>query len=379
MKRLIRVFDNTYNFMNAMVALAIDIDEVFFIYHNRIDEKNFYNVREVLKKYKKDLNVQKFYIQNDEKEINDLLNENTIVDITTARYLSAYLFEQALKHGLQIVYYDGSEQLIKDYKTHSIICNSFSLKIEDIVKLGGGTIDDSSMHKPVDLSDEKTVNAIIDVVDKTMNDYPKFINYVNKVNACVTHKTFTNNSCRISDDIKKLVTSNRMYEVVSDIGILEVKNNTLSFMNPTLKRMFTSSGTFLENYLYIKLSKSNMFDQVLMSKEIDFSSYYTNYRTKCELDCLTIKNNEVLFISCKSNSVKQEDLNEIKIHNIMFGNDISIPVVCTLEDMSAHSSGIYAKAHELHIAVIDRTSFKKNRVVEDLLSIIDGTYTYEKI
>lgn len=379
MKRLIRVFDNSYNFMNAMCALALDIDEVFYIYHNSIDEKNFNNCREVIKKYKENLNVQKFYIENDEKEIEDLLNANTVVDITTARYLSAYLFEQALKHNLPVVYYDGSEQLIKDYRKHTAICKSFGLKIEDIVKLGGGKIDDSSMHKPVDLSNEKITNMIVDVVDKTMNDYPKFIDYVNKVNACITHKTFIDNSCKISDDIKKLITYNKMYKVVSDVGILKVVDNTLTFANAIFKQMFTSSGTFLENYLYIKLSKSQKFDQVLMSKEIDFSSYYTNYKTKCELDCLAIKNNELLFISCKSNSVKQEDLNEIKIHNMMFGNDLSIPVICTLEDMNVHSAGIYAKAHELHIAVIDRTSFKKNRVVDDLLSVIDGTYKYEEI
>ena len=235
------------------------------------------------------------------------------------------------------------------------------------------------MHKPVDLNDKDTVNAIVNVVEATMSNYSKFIEYVNRVNTCVIHKTFKNNSCYISNDIKNLIVHNKMYEIVSKAGLLEVKDNFLTFMNSTIQKMFTSSGTFLENYLYIKLSQSNKFDQVLMSKEIDFSSYYTKYKTKCELDCLAIKNNELLFISCKSNSVNQDDLNEIKIHNMMFGNDLSTPVICTLEDMDVYSAGMYAKAHELQIAVIDKTSFKKGKVVEDLLSVIDRTYTYEEI
>lgn len=377
--RLIRVFDNNYNFLNVVIPLTIDFDEVIYIYHHDIDQTLANSCREVLHKYKEEIIVEFKYIKNDEKEITSLLTDKTTIDISTAKYLSAYLFEKALNNNLDVVYYDDEESQIKNYKTHSIITNKiFKLSIEDMVKLGGGNIT-KKMHSCVDINDNKTVNAVVGVVENNLNKYSNFINYIQRINSYINHRNINNLSYKLSDDLIKKIIYAEEYVKIKKYNLFSIEGNTLTFLNEDIKKMFSVSGAFLENYLYIKLIKSNQFDEVLMSSIIDFSTYYNKYPISCEIDCLVIKDNHLLFISCKSNKVDTDALNEIKLHSTIFGNDLSKPVICTIDDLNKTSPSEYLKAKELKIFVIDRTSFINNTIVGDLLKIVNSTYKYERV
>lgn len=380
MPKLVRVFDNNYNFLNVVSALTLDFKELTFIYHHKIDTNQMNNCSEVIHSYKPDINIKFKYIKNDEKEVIDILDEDTTVDISTAKYLSAFLFEKAIEKKLMIIYYDDEESSIKNYNTHELITNKvFSLTIDDMVKLGGGTISSKKMHKHININDEETATTIIKVVDSNINKYSAFINYVQRINTFINNKSINDTSFKISDEIVNKIIHDELYSKIKNYHLFEIEDNILKFRNKDIRDMFSVSGAFLENYLYIKLSKSKMFDQVLMSSVIDFSKYYNRYPIACEIDCMAIRNNHLLFISCKSNKVDTDDLNEIKIHNTIFGNDLSDPVICTIEDLSKNAPAEYLKAKELKIAVIDKTSFINNSVVEDLINIVDGTYKYERV
>ena len=379
MKRLICVFDNYSNYMNVIIPLSMDFDEVFYIYHHEIDKRNIEHCSEILHKYKKNLIVKYIYIKNDEKEVTSLLNENTTVDISTSKYLSAFLFDKALKNNNTIIYYDDEETTIKDYRKHeTIIDEVFKLNIEDMIILGGGSFKEQ-MHDSVDANDLDTINAITGVVENNLKDYNSFIVYVERINSLL-RKTVNNElQYKLTDEIRNKIVNDDMYQKVKKYSLFEIKNNVLKFKNSYIRKMFYISGSFLENYIYIKLVLSNKFDQALMSQVIEFCSEQNAYQITCEIDCMAIKNNHMLFISCKSNKIDTDALNEIKIHSSVFGNFISKPVICTVEDISKKSPGEYLKAKELDIAVIDKTSFVKGTIADDLVSIIDGSYEYERV
>lgn len=379
-KRLIRVFDNNYNFVNVVVPLSMDFDEVIYIYHHDIDNSLFHSCSEILHKYKENIKIEYRYIKSEESEVSDLIIKDSVVDISAAKYLSAFLFEKAINKNNKVVYYDDEESVIKCYNDHTTLVEKvFSLTIEDMVKLGGGTILTKQMHEHIDLNDTKTVNAVVGVVESNISKYSMFINFVQKVNSYVSNRKIGNNAYRISEEIKNKIIYDDEYKKIKKYNLFTIEGDIFKFMNSYIEKAFSVSGTFLENYLYIKLAKSNKFDQVLMSTVIDFSSYYNRYPIVCEIDCLAIKNNHLLFISCKSNKVDTDDLNEIKIHNTIFGNDLSEPVICTIDDLSSKSPAVYLKARELKIAVVDRTSFMKKTLVADLESIIYKTYKYERV
>ena len=88
-----------------------------------------------------------------------------------------------------------------------------------------------------------------------------------------------------------------------------------------------------------------------------------------------IKDNCLLFTSIKSNKVDPSDLNEIKVHNVMFGNEYSKPVICLYSELSENRPLVYAKGEELGIYIIEKNDFE-NDVANRFLEIINNSYQY---
>ena len=219
MKAIIKAFDDKEYLNNVIVPLSIDVDTVVYIYHHKQDKNLLKNNDYVLKKYR---SFNTFYheLKNDEEEIENILKQyqEIIVDISSNRYLTMLLFEKALRYGHKIVYYDGDENVIKDYRRHEIIIDKvFSLTIKDILRLSGGIIK-HHMHDEPDANDEKTNNIIALVVNEHLDDYSSFIAYVQKVNHLIGKND--NGSFYLSDkDIEKIKTD-PMYSLLTIINYL---------------------------------------------------------------------------------------------------------------------------------------------------------------
>ena len=50
--RLVKTFEEENNFNNVIVPLTIDIDEVVFVYHHKVEDKLINECKKVIKKYK---------------------------------------------------------------------------------------------------------------------------------------------------------------------------------------------------------------------------------------------------------------------------------------------------------------------------------------
>ena len=377
MSKLITVYDDKEPLNNVITALTIDIDEVFFAYHHEIERTSFINIEKVIKKYK-DIEITFLKLIDDQDQIRAILdrNPNLIVDVGAAKYLSLVLFEQAIAKDNMIVYYDDETNQIKTYRDHRILYEDvFRLKIEDIITLRGGVIK-SQMHHPI--KDVETGKLLVEAVDKGVNRYSCFISYVTKINSIINSRySADGKTFKLDQDLCQKLKTDEGYRYVKDL--LEIGEDYISFINKETKDIFTVSGSFLENYIYEKLSESNNFDDVIMSVVIDFSGENYKQQVRCEIDCLIVKNNHLLFTSCKSNKVETSDLNEIYVHNNMFGNALSHPVLCTLDDLNIKSPSIYAKAKELKVAIIDKTSFNEQTIAQQFLDIIENKYAYEKL
>lgn len=373
-KRLLKTFEEENNLTNALVPLTLDVDEVFFVYHHNVSSRKLQNCARVINKYKQ---VKVLYKKVNEDEIKDLIDEDTIIDISAAKYLSIVLYEVALRNDLPVIYYDEEEKVIKQYKNHEIISKDiFKLKIEDIVALGGGTIL-SYLHKPV--NDRNSIDLIYKAVESAKNQYSNFTSYISRINSYVSDFDYRDNKIFLNEATTRRIVSDEAYQKYQDLGLFTLNGTELTFFNNDIKKLFMVTGAFLENYIYHKLIDSNLFDDILMSSTIEFNDEQWKYPVTCEIDCLVLKDNNLLFVSIKSNKTEKDDLNEIKVHNVMFGNKQSKPVICMLSDLSLKRPSIYAKAEELNVYVIDSTAFIKDNIPETFLSIIDGTYEYERI
>ena len=378
MSRLLTVYNDANPLNNVIVALSIKAEKVIFLSHDDIPKKKSDSIRKVLNKYL-NANISFVRLLNDREQIEQIIenNDDLIVDIGGARYLSLLVFEIATEKGNQVVYYDNRENCIKDYRAHSVLMEkAFSLQIEDVINLGGGNIV-KCMHKAAEGKGSR--ETIIRLVESNLKDYAGFVRYITKLNSIANESPYLgNNTYKVSEENRNYLITNAMYQTKEDLFIFD-KNSNLRFKNGKLREMVSVSGSFLENYLYIKLTESGKFDDVMMSVVIDFSNGNYKYPICCEIDALIIKDNRLLFVSCKSSKASADDLNEIYVHNRYFGNILSLPVLCVLEEMDLKNPGIYAKGEELGVYLVDRSSFTENDISEVFASILDGTYTYDEV
>lgn len=370
--KLLKSFDEHNNFNNVIVPLSLNIDKVVFLTTHKIDENRFNWCKKIIKKYKQ---IEINYVKVDEETIKQYIDENTIVDVSVGKYVSLLLCEQALKQERQIIYFDEEERCIKDYKKHSVIEDKlFKLDIEDIITLNGGKIL-SSLHNPIRNKD--SISKIYETIDGTINNYSSFISFVSKINSLLVNVENKENDYYLSNDLVNKIKNDQNYLKFKELALFTIDGNVLSFYNSDIKKLFMVSGAFLENYIYNKLLESEMFDDVKMSITIEFSNQQ-NVPVTCELDCLILKDNNLLFTSIKSNKVCPDDLNEIKVHNLMFGNIYTKPVICIYNELSENRPQIYAKAEELGVYVVEECMFKSG-ISRAFLNIINNTYSWHHI
>ena len=366
---------------NIIIPLTLNVDEVFYIYHHDFNQEIIKNIDSIIKKYKK-IKTHFICLKNDDEEIDEILNNNEdiVIDIGGEKYLSLVLFDKAISRENLIIYYDNEENTIKSYNDHLVLYKDvFKFDIEDMMKLGGGKIIEY-LHDPVSKDDELTINILNKTIEASINSYQAFTSFVQKVNSLIDKKN-KNNKCiyNIKNNDSEKILTDEQYHKYRDLGLLKIEDNKVIFPSEKIAKLFEVSGAFLENYLYLKLTDSAYFDEVKMSTVVDFSGKIRRYPIVCEIDCLVIKDNHLLFVSCKSNKVDTDALNEIKVHNEMFGNLLSDAVLCTLDDLNIKSPSVYGKARELGVKIVDNTDFENDMVAEKFKSIIDDSYNYERL
>ncbi|MCR5095888.1 MAG: hypothetical protein K6A70_04035 [Erysipelotrichaceae bacterium] len=377
MSKLLTVYDDKEPLNNVVSELTLDVDEVFYVYHHKISINNFINIDKVIKKYK-DITTHYIQLQNDEEEIGKIINENPgiIIDVGGAKYLSLFLFDIARAKDFEMIYYDDEENVIKNYVNHVVVENNvFKLEIADVLQLRGGEIKDYMHHS---ITDQASKNTIVELFENNIDNYPAFIRYLTKINGLLNDRDYLgNNTYQLTDEKKHAITADIAYKKIGDF--FKVEGDKLIFKNSRLRNLVTVSGAILENYLCIKLTESSYFDDVKMSVVIDFADDKYSHPVRCEVDCLVIKNNHLLFISCKSSKVDTPALNEIYVHNTRFGNCLSSAAICVVEELDRKYPSFYAKGQELNIYLIDKSSFKEGKVVDTFVSIYDGSYQYDEL
>ncbi|MBQ6559909.1 MAG: DUF1887 family protein [Erysipelotrichaceae bacterium] len=375
MNKLLTVYDDSEPLNNVVNTLTLDVDEVFYFYHHEEHRTAFTNIRKVIRNYK---NVALHFIRpvDDVAEINKILQDNQeiIVDVGGSKYLSLLLFESASRNGNQIVYFDHEENVIKDYRSHTVVKGEvFKLTIKDVLTLRGGDIAEY-LHKGA--ADERTKETIYQLFEDNLDDYSALMNYMSYLNKVLCNaKKIGNRSFRITKEQISDIKKDRCYAKIGDLFTIE--NDRIVFKTARLVDVVTVSGTLLENYLYLKLLDAGQFDDVRMSVVVDFSDDRYRHPVKCEIDLLALQNNRLMFVSCKSNKVETPALNEIYVHNSMFGNSLSVPVICVCENIDQYSPSMYAKAEELGIYVVDISNMKEEDFPEIFHRIIIGDYKYD--
>ena len=370
------IYDDRDYLNNVIVPLTQRYEKVIFFYRDEISENRQYATIDVLKKQ----GIDAFFVklENNEDKIDEIFQKYQFadVDVSTNRYLTLYLFESAIKLNRNVYYYDNFENLVKDYRKHECVTkDTFKLGIKDLIELGGGKLE-QNMHALPDMGNKEDVQAVKNIVYHCIHKYTKFVNYVSYMAQLISKSSA---AIRLNAYEKEKVQQNEIYAIMHENSVLWIDGDVLKIKNRYFRKLLTNAGAWLETYLYICYVESGLFDECSMSSIINFKKHNDIHPITCEIDLMLVKNNYLLFISCKSNKVDTSALNEIKLHNYFFGNRISNAMVCTMEDLNIKNPSVYQKAIELGVAIIDVTTIEAKEVAKVTLDLINDKYCYEKV
>lgn len=375
-KVMFSIYDDRDYLNNVIVPLTLRYAKVIFFYRDEINENRKYATIDVLNKRGIDAYFVK--LTKGEKQIDDTFDKYPFgdVDVSTNRYLTLYMFERAVKTQRSIYYYDNHENIVKDYRLHiPVKAKTASLSITELIELGGGKLE-KNMHVLPDLNNHEDIEAVKQIVYQSIDHYTKFVNYISYIAQLISK---SNGTIRLNKYEYEKISQNEVFTLMQEYGVLKIREDVLLIKNSYFRKLLTNAGAWLETYLYICFMESGYFDEVSMSSIINFKKREDVYPITCEIDLMVLKDNYLLFISCKSNKVDTSALNEIKLHNYFFGNRISSAMVCTVEDLNVKNPSVYQKAIELGVAIIDFTAIEADEVAKTTLDLINNKYQYERI
>lgn len=375
-KILLVVYDENDYLKNVLVALTLKFSIVIYFHRQMHEGKRQKAIVKLLKRNK--ITAYFMHTAKSAKLFTELFRKypTAAVDVTNNNYLTLRLFEKAILNQSAIYYYDNSDNTVKDYRQQEAVEEAtYKLTIADFITLSGAKID-KQLHLGPEFAQSTDLEILKSVFEKSITAYPAFINYMSSLAQLLAGK---GNELILSEAESARVKTNKFYPLLQEFGIINCHEQTFSVKNDYFRALIANGGAWLENYLCIILKESQLFDECAMSTVINFKSPHSKEPVTCEIDLLVLKDNYLLFISCKSNKVDTAALNEIKLHDYFFGNHSSNAVVCTVEDLNIKNQNVYRKAIELGVSVIDFTSLAKHDAAKQVLNIIDRKYQYEKV
>lgn len=254
--------------------------------------------------------------------------------------------------------------------------------ISDILTIAGGSVEGHGHFVPETMDDEmiEDILAIWEIARKDLSRFSKSVSYfqqVAKQDGPIKAKT----TIRVNDSL----TVKASKDILEELYRLDILRNlafteghvSFRFKNNTLKNYLTNQGIWLELFVFVTAKKLRYFDEADTSVILDWDGIRKNRaNTKNEIDILLLKGPMPIFISCKSGLPSSLDLSEIKLLSQKFGGERAKAVLVTASDLINDHYGLYQRAKDLKVAVIDKRDIDKNQVGIQLKRIADHEFQY---
>jgi len=154
---------------------------------------------------------------------------------------------------------------------------------------------------------------------------------------------------------------------LQDLKIVTGQSVSFRFRDLTIRGWLRDVGSVLELYAYKACLDSGIFNDVISSAVVRWDDTLGHASVSNEIDVMAARGVIPLFISCKTNDIKTEALNELAILRDRFGGKGAKAAIITTELCNAAARH---RAAQLGIAVIDLEELKNNQLVQRLKVIM---------
>ena len=146
-------------------------------------------------------------------------------------------------------------------------------------------------------------------------------------------------------------------------------SNKLDFPHQDGGKYFT--GAWLEEYVFVKLAKTQFYDEVLSNVKFDFTSFSIENKPfkddifKNEMDVVVTKGLNTVFIECKAGQVKQDHVYKLQaLRDYFLGTFGKAVMVCKLSP----KPHIVEKCKDVNITIVSGNEIKNiNKIINKLI------------
>ena len=156
-------------------------------------------------------------------------------------------------------------------------------------------------------------------------------------------------------------------DFIRELKIVTGESVSFTFRDANVRAWLRDVGSVLELYAFKACIDSDIFNDVISSAVVRWDDVLGHGSVSNEIDVMAARGVVPLFISCKTNEIKTEALNELAILRDRFGGKGAKAAIVTTEPCNAAARH---RAAQLQIAVIDLEELKKGQMSHRLKVIM---------
>ena len=249
---------------------------------------------------------------------------------------------------------------------------SVSLDVESCFLMAGGTLlpgrEDSTRLR------EKLpeIDALFAVFRKYRKDWRRQIGYIQQISSSEPGMLDADGPSELRADHGLFRAHEGMLKMLEGKGLirdLQIKEDHVHFSFPDemIRFWLRDIGAVLELKVFRSCLAAECFQDVVFSAVVNWEGGTTQRNAVTnEIDVVAVRGIQPLFISCKSNEIKTEALNELAVIRDRFGGKGSRAMIVTSANATRSRAIMRMRAAELGIEVVEWTDLVSDRLVERL-------------
>lgn len=385
MKTLIELYDER-PFENVLSTEAFRPEHTIFIIPNEIKED--YALQNQLRNYFKhrNLSVTVSFVATDMyqshlvyEKLEEIIkhNENVMIDITGGTDAALFATGKiANDYPVSVVTYSRRKNKffnIQNAEFADEMACIVQYKVESFLRMAGGAMRQGRVDNNILKNYLDVIDPFFQVYLKHRNQWVRTITYLQNASYAETEQQISlmvNAPKSLRVERSKYSPDMELLQALEDIGFIhdlrESKTHlSFEFHDRQIRTWLRDIGSVLELYIYKACLDTGIFNDVRCSVIADWEGTLQQTDVTNEIDVMASRGVTPIFISCKTNQIKTEALNELSVIRDRFGGLMAHAII-----VSSTKGGAMMKrrAMELNIHVIDLETLKNGDIRKALIA-----------
>ncbi len=382
---LIEFFDKD-TIKNILAVLTLEPDRVVYIYDDAIKDKKYFDaLNKCFKKHIPQIRVEAVAVNNNsvsdiyEKTISIINSDkDCMMELTGGSELMMIAGHKAgSERKIQMLYTDIAAGTITDIENPEWVKETAVLTLDDFIDAKGAAYAGGMHNEP----EERDFDKILEMsryLFRNLREWRFTCIYLQAVTSASENKMkISANTPFMHKDGRKYHPDRNILEMFEKCGFIKnlyITENRVNFsyVFPEARVYLTTYGLWLEMYVFISAKRTGKFSDVKLGTMIDWDAYDENDTVGNEIDVILMEKSIPIFVSCKLREISTPDLNELYIEKKRLGGWFSKGVIVTSGDDKIKKTGVFKKAEEFGIIVMDRKDIKSKNYGELLFDAVSS-------